>query len=131
MNKRKLLKLADLLEEDAEKKYGIKFDLRTWGSVGNKERPLSCRTHACAMGLAALSGKFGISYKIDLGYVIFDLNRYGHLSGFGAAAEAFEIDGLTADWLFSSNSYRLKRGARAELQVAARIRKFVKTDCQL
>jgi hypothetical protein len=131
MNKRKLLKLADLLEEDAEKKYGIKFDLRTWGSVGNKERPLSCRTHACAMGLAALSGKFGISYKLYSGCVSFDIKRYGSASGYGAAVDVFDIDISTAQWLFGSNNYRLKRGARAELQVARRIRKFVKTDCQL
>jgi hypothetical protein len=131
MNKRKLLKLADLLEADAANDKGIKFNLGSWGYVDDTKKPLSCKTQGCAMGLAALSGKFGISYKLYSGCVSFDIKRYGSASGYGAAVDVFDIDISTAQWLFGSNNYRLKRGARAELQVARRIRKFVKTDCQL
>src|SRR5580704_5650057 len=65
MNKRRLLKLADLLEADAKNKKGIQFDYHHWGSVGNREEPLSCGTSACALGLAAISGAFT---RAGLGY---------------------------------------------------------------
>jgi hypothetical protein len=38
MNKRRLLKLAALLEADAEKTDGIKFDLGSWGAVDGAEK---------------------------------------------------------------------------------------------
>ena len=60
MNKRRLLKLADLLEADAENKTGVQFDLKGWGHSHDDDTPVavSCGTTACAMGLAVLSGAF-------------------------------------------------------------------------
>lgn len=87
MNKRRLLKLADLLEEDAANAKGVKFDLRVVACHAKKhkeaptspyddgryfrpgERPtLDCGTAAGAVGLAVLSGAFkrqGFTYQID------------------------------------------------------------------
>ena len=56
MNKKRLLKLADLLEADAKNKKGIKFDYWATANLADPKEPISCGTSACAMGLAALSG---------------------------------------------------------------------------
>jgi len=70
MNKRRLLKLADLLEADAKNKKGVKFDLGTWGNLNEgtpEEEVISCGTTACAAGLAAMSGAFkkeGLGYRL-------------------------------------------------------------------
>jgi hypothetical protein len=62
VNKKRLLKLADLLEADAKNRKGIKFDLGTVAMSsaedgnfikGELEPSVSCNTVACAMGLAA------------------------------------------------------------------------------
>src|SRR4051812_18831228 len=84
VGRRRLLKLADLLEADAKNKKGVKFDLEVIAqrSVPNTDVygfedsdflpddtvPIDCGTTACAFGLAALSGVFrrqGLSYTID------------------------------------------------------------------
>ena len=124
MHKKRLLKLADLLEADAKNKKGIKFDMGTWGvtEYGN----LSCGTQACAMGLAALSGAFkrqGLRAEIYFGDVTV---HFGEYEGFAAASELFGISGGDACWLFSSSYYDgAMIGAKAECIVAKRIRAFV------
>lgn len=78
--KRRLLKLADMLEADAKNKKRIKFDLDFVGEPSSGEERMahwvgkikwkpevSCGTTACAMGLASISGEFkkaGLSYSV-------------------------------------------------------------------
>lgn len=129
MNKRRLLKLADLLEADAKNKKGIKFDLCTVG-VSDTEGQLNCGTSACAMGLAAISGAFkrsaGLSFRMT-GYSI-DTTINGRVRKFDEAAKkVFEITYGEAFFLFFPLAYPGDKlhGARGERYVAKRIRDFV------
>lgn len=132
MQKRRLLKLAALLEADAKNKKGIQFDLGTWGQ-GNMAPGLNCGTTACAMGLAALSGVFryaGLRKEI----IKFDgesdweiMVRCKGGTGLEAACNLFDIGYGDAGWLFYPDSYEgeTPQGAKGELRVAKRIRDFV------
>jgi hypothetical protein len=129
MNKRRLLKLADLLEADAKNKKGIKFDLATWGAAKEgQEVSHSCGTAACAMGLAVISGAFK---RDGLYNGSSDLNSVcpavGSKDGYGAAMLLFNLEWEEATFLFWGSSYprRKRKGAVAELYVAKRIRDFV------
>jgi hypothetical protein len=129
MNKRRLLKLADLLDADAKNKKGIQFDMRSWGEVDDPENPISCGTQACAMGLAALSGAFkraGLEADIEFGMVDFRWKRR-YTDGFSAARKLFEIDDFEAEMLFGLHRIMPREGAEAERAKAKQIRKFVKT----
>lgn len=137
MNKRRLLKLAGLLEADAKNPNGVKFNLALFGedlTKGAKPLGAHCGTTACAMGLAALSGAFkrqGLTYEVEH-YVNCDLpsdivvicNGARHLE---AAEKLFGIDYDTAEWLFTPEHYTNKptKGATGERAVAKRIRDFV------
>lgn len=142
MNKKRLLKLADLLEADAKNKKGIKFDLGVVGCTsewleGEEEfvPALDCGTTACAMGLAAISGAFkrsaGLSYKIDfLSEVETTIN--GRRVDYDVAAmKVFDISQEAAHLLFSPSYYcgstwnDVPTGADGERRVAKRIRDFV------
>lgn len=143
INKRKLLKLAKLLEDDARRKKGIKFDLGFWGIVEDKSNPLSCNTTACAMGLAALSGKFkGLEARVSplAGgmEVVYDKRAFG----FEAAAQLFNIPYEVAVWLFgveyydieqgeTIDNYTVTEGAIGEKMVAKRIRDYVAGKAKL
>lgn len=141
MNKRRLLKLADLLEADASEKKGIKFDMGTIAerkakSAEDRAIKLDCGTTGCAMGLAGISGAFkhaGLGYRIgeqldpDGGMDIV-LTVGGSRTDYHSAA--IMIFGLTqgqARFLFAPESYPSKfiRGAKAERYVAKRIRDLV------
>jgi hypothetical protein len=140
MNKRRLLKLADLLEADAKNKKGIKFDLGTVGrpsdseknfKVGELEPAVSCNTAACAMGLAAISGAFkrqGLSFVITrFGDINCTIDGRGHFYA-TAAERLFEISEPEAMFLFSPSEYcdeEPTTGAKGERFVAKRIRDFV------
>ena len=136
MNKRRLLKLADLLEADAKNKNGIKFDLGTWGcTFDNTGVSYSCGTTACAIGLAVVSGAFkraGLT-NYNPNYNPRDITRSSILpvfngkTGFFATAELFAISEDEAQFLFSDEYYgsAVTVGARGERNVARRIRKFV------
>jgi hypothetical protein len=67
MNKRRLLKLADLLVANAHNSKGMRFDLDHWGVFRGHKRPrkLDCQTTGCALGLAAMSGAFKGNYILD------------------------------------------------------------------
>ena len=137
MNKKRLLKLADLLEADANNPEGAKFDIRKWGN-GKGEPTVSCGTKVCAMGLAAVSGVFkkqGLTCKVERyrdlkdGFVInigFKGENDWYTDGFIAAQRLFEITSTESDFLFSDSSYSGRTtGRRGELYVAKRIRDFV------
>lgn len=137
MKNKRLLKLADLLDEDAKNKKGIKFDMYQWGRVKNADHPVSCGTHACALGFAALTGKFkglGASISPD-GRVRFKLDDI--LVEPDEVSK--EIFGLTEDqfkYLFIGSAYLENEkfgvagmeGAKAERRVAKRIRRLVKNN---
>jgi hypothetical protein len=142
MNKRRLLKLADMLEADAKNATGIKFNLNTVVTPNktlpkdSKTVPVSCGTQACAMGLAAISGEFkrsgGLSYQVqydeDDGVFIETTMRGVPTSYDDAAMELFDISWEEANFLFTPSDYPTrapKRGANGELYVAKRIRDFV------
>lgn len=125
MKKRRLLKLADLLKADAKNKKGIKFDMKTFGDVGDATNPLSCSTSACAMGLAAISGAFkreGLGARIQYKSLYFIWNGKSTRDGFTVARELFDIDRYAANTLFGISN---EVGASGERAVAKRIRDFV------
>lgn len=128
MNKRRLLKLADLLEADAKNKKGVKFDLAAviMGPNCRGETPkLDCGTAACAIGLWALSGKFRDVNVVHIGGFDF-WPVYKGRSGRNAAELYFEITDPESAWLFLPNFYAGKTtGAVSERAVAKRIRDFV------
>lgn len=141
MNKRRLLKLADMLEADAKNKKGIRFDistvaakadnegLRGWREFAEGETPaLNCGTVACAMGLAAISGAFkraGMSYHINRSglYVTFN----GDWDFYAAGRGVFGLTDDEIDWLFMPSGYDgpTPKGADGERVVAKRLRDFV------
>lgn len=144
MNKRRLLKLAALLEADAEKKDGIKFDLDCWAKPAGAASPvfksteaptLDCNTAACAMGLACLSGAFkreGLTYRFrpwnffDPSALALTPVHAGHVE-IGAAMSLLDISEDEAGFLFLAENYPKSKtkGAAGELYVAKRIRDFV------
>ncbi len=140
MKKQRLLKLADLLEEDARKRTGVKFNMSTVINTKKAEDgmvKLDCGTQACAMGLAALSGAFkraGLGYEIggttlkdDGSLDIFTTMEGEYCEYDKAASELFEITPAQADFLFHPGYYPNEklRGAVSERFVARRIRDFV------
>jgi hypothetical protein len=136
IGKRRLLKLADMLEADAKNKKGIKFDIGTVGyTCDETTKPtLSCGTTACAMGLAAISGKFkraGLSYSFQENNpegVHISTTMYGtEVSYIDAAIQLFDISFLEAGLLFSPGHYPddKSEGAKGEREVAKRIRRLV------
>ena len=131
MNKRRLLKLADLLEADAKRRTGVRFDLTTWGQIDNESKPVSCGTTACAMGLAAVSGAFkkqGLLYSVSHNQQI-RISFQNSSGGFESACQLFGINRDAAHWLFDYPAYGDDRamfvGAKGERMVARRIRNYV------
>jgi hypothetical protein len=141
MNKKRLLKLADLLEADAKNKKGIKFDL-DYIAVKADVHPtkemtykpgevvaLDCGTAACAIGLACISGAFkrsGLTYRVDEYWGVEPV--YGEHDGWGNAERAFfglsdgEVEFLFQTWSYPHGK---TKGAEGERYVAKRIRNFV------
>lgn len=151
--KRRLLKLADLLEKDAKNKKGIRFDLSTVFNATAVEEgkaitpdyvpEVSCGTTACAMGLAAISGEFkraGLSFQSEVSahwaqpYLSMNMEWNGDVVSYiYAAVKLFHISNTAASFLFDPEYYKTKsgreavvKGSKGELQVAKRIRNFVK-----
>lgn len=130
MNKRRLLKLADLLEADAKNKKGVKFDLSSWGHTnGGDEAPFhSCGTTACAVGLAVVSGAFKRSGLKNLfvgdGTIC---PSYNGKSDWPATRDFFGLSIDESHYLFSEDHYPAEKsqGAIGERYVAKRIRDFV------
>jgi hypothetical protein len=141
IGKRRLLKLADMLEEDAKNKKGLKFNIAVVGvpmkgmqQLEDDEVPkdyqpkLDCGTSGCAMGLAAISGRFkraGLSYELVDAMIETTMN--GRVVDYDIAAqELFNITGMESHYLFSPFEYPFGTvGAKGERYVAKRIRQFV------
>jgi hypothetical protein len=145
MHKKRLLKLADLLEADAKNKKGIKFDLGVVLCSSGEDQPVdyqpavNCGTTACAMGLAAVSGAFkraGLGFYTEIVFdryygkervdieMVWDGARVDYIM---AACNLFGIDQDTANFLFSPSNYGRNDpvGASGERKVAKRIRDLV------
>jgi hypothetical protein len=129
LNKERLLRLADLLEKNAEKGV-VRFDMCSWASFSDPKKPVSCGTSVCALGLAALSGAFR---KDGLGYII---TRSGNMlfywdgketDGYTAAQKLFRIDWRLAYGLFEPRGNSAADvGKKAELRKAREIREVVR-----
>lgn len=141
MQKRRLLKLAAMLQADAKNKKGIQFDIGTVGrpsALGTffearKPVVLDCGTTACAMGLAALSGEFkkaGLTYKIDKGWLQQQIMlkwKGRELDYDKAAMNLFNITTDQANYLFSPWTYpwAKRTGAKGEREVVRRIKRVI------
>jgi hypothetical protein len=126
MNKRRLLKLADLLEADAKNKKGVRFHMHGWGYVTDPENPISCGTKACAMGLAAISGTFkraGLTPHLEESSIRFRW-KGRKIDGFTAAEKLFGISPEASDYFFAPSD-EIVEGAADERRLARRIRRFV------
>ncbi len=143
MNKRRLLKLADLLEADAKNKKGVQFDLGTWASPAGDEWKrqwdtkeneirVDCGTTACAVGLACISGAFarsGLTYTYKKAWVggFHLVPKFNGSTQFPAVQKFFGVAEREAMFLFSAEKYPNSKikGAAGERYVAKRIRDFV------
>lgn len=136
--RKRLLKLADLLEKDAKNRKGIQFDMGTWGVTKKDPKdPVSCGTQACAMGLAALSGAFesaGLTGELVPDSAWGPSRKRFHVEfrfdgqvveGEEAAAELFGMSVVDASALFGDWPKDIKKGAVAEKKMAARLRNYV------
>lgn len=141
--RRRLLKLADMLEADAKNTKGLKFDLEQVGissafleadfdktlGLPDFKPEVSCGTTGCAMGLAAISGEFkkaGLSFMVDDKSVDTTIN--GHRVDYISAAKSvFGLKYIESQFLFSPDwyPYNKHKGAIGERFVAKRIRSLV------
>jgi hypothetical protein len=141
---KRLLKLADLLEEDADNPNGMKFNMGVWGKTKvDGKLGVDCGTQGCAMGLAALSGIFkrqGLRYRYEQTYdpttpwnhdakeilemAIFHVD-HPEDDELIAAAYLFGITMQDADYLFTPDGKNPTTGKKAERRTAQKIREFV------
>lgn len=142
--RRRLLKLADMLEADAKNTKGLKFDLEHVGipsaffetdfdetfGLPDFKPEVSCGTTGCAMGLAAISGEFkkaGLSFMMrDDNIVVTAINGHG-VDYIFAAERVFGLKQIGASFLFNPDWYPQSKikGAVGERFVAKRIRSLV------
>lgn len=136
MNTERLLLLATKLRENAANPVGAKFDIRDWYGSFDKNKPISCGTTACAMGLAALLPEFqamGLKYETventNNEIVPIAVSFAGH-EGLSAAESLFDISYSLADSLFTPRDYPSgkRRGAEGELEVAERLEYLAAND---
>lgn len=141
MHIERLLKLASLLDANADNPTGVKFSLHTWGEIDQLDFektpegniPLDCGTTACAIGLACISGAFaddGLTFRLTskshgMGNNFSPL--YQEHREFAAVREFFGLKFEDAHYLFLDDSYPadFRKGAVGERAVAKRIRDFV------
>lgn len=126
----RLIRLQTLLVADASNPNGVSFDLSGWAwrYVWGDEQPVAvdCGTHACAVGLACISGLFaedGLAY--DLSHSGSIVPTYAGWRGWPAVEYFFGLNEDDAQWLFSPEHYVTRHGAEAELMVSARIQQFL------
>lgn len=135
MQKRRLLKLADLLNENAKNATGAKYYHGHWGRVEDRDNLMSCGTTACALGLAAISGAFkkaGLGFKMPHEGAYIDFTFKGRLvRPVTAAKKTFGVSENQFSEIFCSSpidsrGYKLNVGADAEKAVARKIKRIVK-----
>lgn len=141
MRKKRLLKLADVVERAIEAK-AVKFDLTTWGHNDREAViEMSCGTTACLLGTAALSGEFkgaGMGYcvrkyddgsgaEMDITFARGAPFQDGHMNTFANAAWFFGITRDEAQFLFDPRWYPNIRhhGKGAARYAIKRVRDFV------
>lgn len=159
MNVERLRRLETLLRADAANPTGVKFDLGSWAEPDASLRdcdpvglvtttdygklywnigaehdlkpviPMSCQTHACALGLAALDPDFkkdGLDYRFvpasrDYAFGMMVPTFEGE-EGMHAGARFFGISYSDSRYLFEPDCYEdCPREAEGELFVAARV----------
>ena len=144
---KRLLKLADLLDKDADKANGIKFDMDIFGEVlinedgsAPEKAPLNCNSAGCALGLAAMSGAFakeGLTYKVSNGWASWSnslqsraypieiklKNVKKYVTAREMAIEFFDLSPAQVEGLFFPSNP--KTGAKEERRVATRIRQVI------
>lgn len=140
MKKQRLLKLADLMDTIADGKKRKKenlpiFCMPVFGAVREGDKPLSCRTQACALGSAAISGIFkrqGLSFTLDGNDINVTLKQKigPPVQNFEAAVELFDLSHSEVFALFSDSALYdenrpLPDGVRGARKVAKVIREFV------
>ena len=131
---RKLMtRLADLLMKNSRNKKGLFFNYGDWGSVEAGGKPgMNCGTSACALGLAAISGKFpGLGYRYSHGGLIsIDTNLRKpsvRLTNVETGALYFDLTNDESYHIFGGGiATEESLGAKAERAVAKAIRQFVK-----
>ncbi len=116
--KERLTILSDFLQNEVKPRW---FHLASWATEGFIER--KCGTTACAAGWATVAfPRQGL--KLALVGKAHELS-YKDNMGFHAAAAFFDIDYLTAIYLFAFSAYLPER--RSKSYVIRRIREVVKT----
>jgi hypothetical protein len=128
VNKRRLLRLADLLEANAKNEKGVKFDLDSWAKLPPGKVTLDCRTTACAVGLACISGEFEeLTYRRGLLTPSKLIPLFRELIGWDAVERFFGLNEDRAYRLFNDKFYppEKRKGAKGERAVAYRIRRMV------
>jgi hypothetical protein len=138
MHKKRLLKLADLVEQSVEKSHGRKgfqFDMNYWGYVDDGKKPeFSCGTSACMMGVAALSGQFarqGLRYRVEETWLAREIRlsmKSGTSGGIEVGEELFDLTNEESQFLFYPEKWpehAPRSGKRGARYAAKRVRKFV------
>jgi hypothetical protein len=123
----RLQTLMDLLKEDASDPNGIQFNIKIWANNPDETPRRDCGTQACALGLAAVSGRFpDLRLKKDYPSYQF-MPIYNNQNGLKAAMELFDLKINEAEFIFSSWGYRerFSWGSAAEHEVIQRIQDLI------
>jgi len=123
--------MATLLLENARNMGGACFNYGVFIRTSNNgEKPsMDCGTQVCAVGLAAVSGKFpGLGFEYDASdrapRVVYRKGRTLIEDPFHAAQEIFEVNYEQARFLFASAPIK-STGAEGEIKLAEIILKFI------
>lgn len=117
MNRKRLIKIADFLENEVESRW---FNIHIWASRGFRER--KCGSAACVLGwTTAAFPRSGVRLSKRFGELRF---IFGRKSEYEAGAAFYGIDSDDALYLFAPGSYP-HRG-RGRMAVIRRLRSFVK-----
>lgn len=119
LKKDRVLYLARALRKNARNRKGSKFDITSWMTKFNPEKPLSCGTTACTLGFASLLPKFE---KQGLQLINWMPWYNGHC-GNNAGALFFGLSDNIAYYFFTPRYFYYKhhKGAKGELEVANRL----------
>ncbi len=130
----RISRFIELLKADKDDPQGVKFNMAIWSEKEGQGKycydedevgkvQVNCGTHACALGLAAISKTFeaeGLTYTINNGMLC---PVFGELQEYDAAAAFFDLSRNDAVRLFDPFFYHPnnKTGAVAEQEVINRL----------